>query len=125
QDIQQLLQLQQLVLVPGHHLQSPTQFLLPQAGQGQQGLISASNLFQLPQQSLLQSHPRSGLSTQAVSRHGTQDPPLMSHSELGSHPEEPSDLEELEQFARTFKQRRIKLGFTQVSVRERGGPCIG
>ena len=30
------------------------------------------------------------------------------------HPEEPSDLEELEQFARTFKQRRIKLGFTQV-----------
>ncbi|XP_075436719.1 POU domain, class 2, transcription factor 2-like, partial [Ascaphus truei] len=116
QDIQQLLQLQQLVLVPGHHLQSPTQFLLPQAGQGQQGLISASNLFQLPQQSLLQSHPRSGLSTQAVSRHGTQDPPLMSHSELGSHPEEPSDLEELEQFARTFKQRRIKLGFTQGDV---------
>ncbi len=31
-----------------------------------------------------------------------------------THPEEPSDLEELEQFARTFKQRRIKLGFTQV-----------
>lgn len=30
--------------------------------------------------------------------------------------EEPSDLEELEQFARTFKQRRIKLGFTQVIV---------
>lgn len=34
--------------------------------------------------------------------------------ETASHPEEPSDLEELEQFARTFKQRRIKLGFTQV-----------
>ena len=33
-----------------------------------------------------------------------------------SHGEEPSDLEELEQFARTFKQRRIKLGFTQVSA---------
>ena len=31
--------------------------------------------------------------------------------------EEPSDLEELEQFARTFKQRRIKLGFTQVRER--------
>lgn len=29
--------------------------------------------------------------------------------------EEPSDLEELEQFAKTFKQRRIKLGFTQVN----------
>lgn len=35
-------------------------------------------------------------------------------STVTSHPEEPSDLEELEQFARTFKQRRIKLGFTQV-----------
>ena len=32
----------------------------------------------------------------------------------GAMGEEPSDLEELEQFARTFKQRRIKLGFTQV-----------
>lgn len=38
-----------------------------------------------------------------------------------SHPEEPSDLEELEQFARTFKQRRIKLGFTQVG---RDSYCI-
>lgn len=37
QDIQQLLQLQQLVLVPGHPLPSPAQFLLPQAQQGQQG----------------------------------------------------------------------------------------
>lgn len=30
--------------------------------------------------------------------------------------DEPSDLEELEKFAKTFKQRRIKLGFTQVRV---------
>lgn len=41
QDIQQLLQLQQLVLVPGHHLQPPAQFLLPQAQQSQPGEISA------------------------------------------------------------------------------------
>ncbi|XP_063292913.1 POU domain, class 2, transcription factor 2 [Pelobates fuscus] len=119
QDIQQLLQLQQLVLVPGHHLQSPTQFLLPQAGQGQQGLISAPNLFQLPQQgqgNLLTGQPRPGLPTQAVTRPGPQDAHLLSHSEPVSHPEEPSDLEELEQFARTFKQRRIKLGFTQGDV---------
>ncbi|XP_053308125.1 POU domain, class 2, transcription factor 2 [Spea bombifrons] len=119
QDIQQLLQLQQLVLLPGHHLQSPTQFLLPQAGQGQQGLLSAPNLFQLPQQSqgnLLTGQPRPGLPTQAVSRPGPQDAPLLSHTESASHPEEPSDLEELEQFARTFKQRRIKLGFTQGDV---------
>nr|AIX94465.1 Oct1/2/11 [Holothuria glaberrima] len=33
-----------------------------------------------------------------------------------STPEEQMDLEELEQFAKTFKQRRIKLGFTQGDV---------
>ncbi|XP_063123115.1 POU domain, class 2, transcription factor 2 isoform X12 [Rattus norvegicus] len=108
QDIQQLLQLQQLVLVPGHHLQPPAQFLLPQAQQSQPGLLPTPNLFQLPQQTqgaLLTSQPRAGLPTQPSK---CLEPP--------SHPEEPSDLEELEQFARTFKQRRIKLGFTQGDV---------
>lgn len=43
----------------------------------------------------------------------------MSHLQMPKHMsvpqlEEPSDLEELEQFAKAFKQRRIKLGFTQV-----------
>lgn len=38
--------------------------------------------------------------------------------------EEPSDLEELEQFARTFKQRRIKLGFTQVKLVRRACVCV-
>ncbi|KAM7059446.1 POU domain, class 2, transcription factor 2 isoform 4-T4 [Molossus nigricans] len=124
QDIQQLLQLQQLVLVPGHHLQPPAQFLLPQAQQSQTGLLPTPNLFQLPQQTqgaLLTSQPRAGLPTQAVTRPTLPDPHL-SHPqppkclEPPSHPEEPSDLEELEQFARTFKQRRIKLGFTQGDV---------
>ncbi|XP_051063459.1 POU domain, class 2, transcription factor 2 isoform X12 [Phodopus roborovskii] len=108
QDIQQLLQLQQLVLVPGHHLQPPAQFLLPQAQQSQPGLLPTPNLFQLPQQTqgaLLTSQPRAALPTQPPK---CLEPP--------SHPEEPSDLEELEQFARTFKQRRIKLGFTQGDV---------
>ncbi|XP_036264037.1 POU domain, class 2, transcription factor 2 isoform X5 [Pipistrellus kuhlii] len=123
-DIQQLLQLQQLVLVPGHHLQPPAQFLLPQAQQSQPGLLPTPNLFQLPQQTqgaLLTSQPRAGLPTQAVTRPTLPDPHL-SHPqppkclEPPSHPEEPSDLEELEQFARTFKQRRIKLGFTQGDV---------
>ncbi|XP_053123831.1 POU domain, class 2, transcription factor 2 isoform X3 [Hemicordylus capensis] len=123
-DIQQLLQLQQLVLVPGHHLQPPTQFLLPQAQQGQQGLLPTPNLFQLPQQnpgSLLPNQPRAGLPAQQVTRPGLPESHL-AHSqppkclETPSHPEEPSDLEELEQFARTFKQRRIKLGFTQGDV---------
>lgn len=43
----------------------------------------------------------------------------MSHLQMPKHmsvppQEEPSDLEELEHFAKAFKQRRIKLGFTQV-----------
>ncbi|XP_006761147.1 PREDICTED: POU domain, class 2, transcription factor 2, partial [Myotis davidii] len=76
-DIQQLLQLQQLVLVPGHHLQPPAQFLLPQAQQSQPGLLPTPNLFQLPQQTqgaLLTSQPRAGLPTQAVTRPTLPDP---------------------------------------------------
>ncbi|CAO2626435.1 POU domain, class 2, transcription factor 2 [Lemmus lemmus] len=91
-DIQQLLQLQQLVLVPGHHLQPPAQFLLPQAQQSQPGETSA----------------RPATDAKSIPPPKCLEPP--------SHPEEPSDLEELEQFARTFKQRRIKLGFTQGDV---------
>ncbi|XP_064154388.1 POU class 2 homeobox 2a isoform X4 [Anguilla rostrata] len=115
-DIQQLLQLQQLVLVPGHPLQSPAQFLLPQAQQGQQGLLSTPNLIPLPQQNqggLLSAPPRLGLQAQ---RDKGVDSGVSSGTSVASHPEEPSDLEELEQFARTFKQRRIKLGFTQGDV---------
>ncbi|XP_029359848.1 POU domain, class 2, transcription factor 2 isoform X1 [Echeneis naucrates] len=119
-DIQQLLQLQQLVLVPGHPLPSAAQFLLPQPQQAQQGLLSTPNLIPLPQQnqgSLLSAPPRMGLQAQRdksveVSGGGS----VTTMSSVTSHPEEPSDLEELEQFARTFKQRRIKLGFTQGDV---------
>ncbi|XP_031649494.1 POU domain, class 2, transcription factor 2-like isoform X2 [Oncorhynchus kisutch] len=147
QDIQQLLQLQQLVLMPGHHLQSP-QFLLPQAQgqQGQQGLLSTPNLIPLPQHqqsqgSLLTIPPRLGL--QAQRRHGdglsslqrdksgdggvtsgASAAPMTSVTSC-PHGEEPSDLEELEQFARTFKQRRIKLGFTQGDVGMAMGKLYG
>ncbi|XP_058864908.1 POU domain, class 2, transcription factor 2 isoform X2 [Acipenser ruthenus] len=117
QDIQQLLQLQQLVLVPGHPLQSPAQFLLPQAQQGQQGLLTTPNLIPLPQQNqggLLSPPPRLSLPTQHA--HSQVSKCAESQSSSGGHNEEPSDLEELEQFARTFKQRRIKLGFTQGDV---------
>ncbi|XP_043092166.1 POU domain, class 2, transcription factor 2 isoform X5 [Puntigrus tetrazona] len=148
QDIQQLLQLQQLVLMPGHPLQSPAQFLLPQAQaqQGQQGLLSTSNLIPLPQQSpgsLLTSPPRLGLQAQhhlddrlwslqreksvesAVSSAPSSAPPMSSVPTVTAHAEEPSDLEELEQFARTFKQRRIKLGFTQGDVGMAMGKLYG
>ncbi|XP_027864135.1 POU domain, class 2, transcription factor 2 isoform X3 [Xiphophorus couchianus] len=121
-DIQQLLQLQQLVLVPGHPLPSPAQFLLPQAQQSQQGLLSTPNLIPLPQQnqgSLLAAPTRMGLQSQ-VQRDKSIDVGggggMTTVPSVTSHPEEPSDLEELEQFARTFKQRRIKLGFTQGDV---------
>ncbi|XP_058867081.1 POU domain, class 2, transcription factor 2-like isoform X4 [Acipenser ruthenus] len=117
-DIQQLLQLQQLVLVPGHPLQSPAQFLLPQAQQGQQGLLTTPNLIPLPQQNqggLLSPPPRLSLPTQQHA-HSQVSKCAESQSSSGGHNEEPSDLEELEQFARTFKQRRIKLGFTQGDV---------
>ncbi|XP_061803503.1 POU domain, class 2, transcription factor 2 [Nerophis lumbriciformis] len=121
QDIQQLLQLQQLVLVPGHSLSSPAQFLLPQAQQGQQGLLSTPNLISLPQQnqgSLLSGPARMGLQAQrdkSMEISGGVGG-MTTVSSVTSHAEEPSDLEELEQFARTFKQRRIKLGFTQGDV---------
>ncbi|XP_064204070.1 POU domain, class 2, transcription factor 2-like isoform X1 [Anguilla rostrata] len=124
-DIQQLLQLQQLVLVPGHHLQSPAQFLLPQAQQGQQGLLSTPNLISLPQQNqggLLSTPSRLGLQAQ---RDKGVDGSMTLASGVAAHPEEPSDLEELEQFARTFKQRRIKLGFTQGDVGMAMGKLYG
>ncbi|XP_029307565.1 POU domain, class 2, transcription factor 2 isoform X2 [Cottoperca gobio] len=126
QDIQQLLQLQQLVLVPGHSLPSPAQFLLPQAQQGQQGgpasywdlgLLSTPNLLSLPQQnqgSLLSASNRMGL--QAQRDKSMEVSGVTAVPSVTTHSEEPSDLEELEQFARTFKQRRIKLGFTQGDV---------
>ncbi|XP_063734367.1 POU class 2 homeobox 2a isoform X2 [Eleginops maclovinus] len=116
-DIQQLLQLQQLVLVPGHSLPSPAQFLLPPAQQGQQGLLSTPNLISLPQQtqgSLLSPSNRMGL--QAQRDKSMEVSGVTTVNSVTPHPEEPSDLEELEQFARTFKQRRIKLGFTQGDV---------
>ncbi|XP_034162895.1 POU domain, class 2, transcription factor 2 isoform X5 [Pangasianodon hypophthalmus] len=115
-DIQQLLQLQQLVLVPGHPLPSPAQFLLPQAQQGQQGLLPTPNLIPLPQQNqggLLTAPPTLGLQAQ---REKVMESSVSTVTPVTSHAEEPSDLEELEQFARTFKQRRIKLGFTQGDV---------
>ncbi|XP_033758667.1 LOW QUALITY PROTEIN: POU domain protein 2-like [Pecten maximus] len=45
----------------------------------------------------------------------TVSPPL-SPTSLTLQPEENIDLEELEQFAKTFKRRRIELGFTQGDV---------
>ncbi|PNI65829.1 POU2F3 isoform 5, partial [Pan troglodytes] len=127
QDMASLHPLQQLVLVPGH-LQSVSQFLLSQTQPGQQGL--QPNLLPFPQQqsSLLLPQTGPGLASQAVGRPGLPGSSLEPHLEASQHlpvpkhlpssggADEPSDLEELEKFAKTFKQRRIKLGFTQGDV---------
>uniref|UniRef100_A0A8D0B564 POU domain protein n=1 Tax=Salvator merianae TaxID=96440 RepID=A0A8D0B564_SALMN len=127
---QQNLNLQQFVLVhPTTNLQ-PAQFIISQTPQGQQGLLQAQNLLtQLPQQSqanLLQSQPSITFTSQqpATPTRTIAATPIQPLPQSQSAPkridtpslEEPSDLEELEQFAKTFKQRRIKLGFTQGDV---------
>ncbi|XP_030643420.1 POU domain, class 2, transcription factor 1b [Chanos chanos] len=129
---QQNLNLQQFVLVqPGHPITTqlqPAQFIISQTPQGQQGLLQAQNLLtQLPQSqaNLLQTQPSITLATQPATPTRTiAATPIQPLSHTQTTPkrmdtpslEEPSDLEELEQFAKTFKQRRIKLGFTQGDV---------
>lgn len=120
--------MQQLVLMPPSHLSSPSSFLLSQSPTSHQALLQ-QNLLSLPgqsQTSLLQHQPGLALTPQAMSRSGLAGPSMenhmdMSHLQMPKHmsvppQEEPSDLEELEQFAKAFKQRRIKLGFTQGDV---------
>lgn len=69
--------------------------------------------------SLIQAMSRSGLAGPSMENH--MDMSHLQMPKLMSVPpqDEPSDLEELEQFAKAFKQRRIKLGFTQVNKRRK------
>ncbi|XP_041863602.1 POU domain, class 2, transcription factor 3 [Melanotaenia boesemani] len=124
----ELTSLHPMVLMPPSHLPSPSPFLLSQSPSSHQALLQP-NLLSLPSQSqtsLLQHQPGLALTPQAMSRSGLAGPSMenhldMSHLQMPKHmsvapQEEPSDLEELEQFAKAFKQRRIKLGFTQGDV---------
>ncbi|XP_046389056.1 POU domain, class 2, transcription factor 2-like isoform X2 [Ischnura elegans] len=64
-------------------------------------------------------HLAPSLSTSQQQHQSQQAPPHIKGAQsrlLEPPPEETTDLEELEQFAKTFKQRRIKLGFTQGDV---------
>ncbi|KAK2839955.1 hypothetical protein Q5P01_013695 [Channa striata] len=130
---QQNLSLPQFVLVqPGHPIATPlqpAQFIISQTPQAQaQGILQAQSLLtQLPQSqaNLLPTQPSITLATQpATPTRTAAATPIQSLPHSQTPPkrldtptlEEPSDLEELEQFAKTFKQRRIKLGFTQGDV---------
>lgn len=61
-----------------------------------------------------------GILTPSTPGSGAHTPQMQKHPStprnMEPSPEETTDLEELEQFAKTFKQRRIKLGFTQGDV---------
>ncbi|XP_053332868.1 POU domain, class 2, transcription factor 1a isoform X2 [Clarias gariepinus] len=116
--------LQQFVLVQPGQLQ-PAQFIISPSPQGQTGLLQglqAQNfLTQLPQSQahILQPQPSIPLTTQAATRKIAAMPsaaPTTTKQVDVSVVEEASELEELEQFAKAFKQRRIKLGFTQGDV---------
>uniref|UniRef100_A0A3P9HXR0 POU class 2 homeobox 1b n=1 Tax=Oryzias latipes TaxID=8090 RepID=A0A3P9HXR0_ORYLA len=127
---QQSLGLPQFVLVqPGHHIATslqPAQFIISQTPQAQQILQPQSLLTQLPQSqaNLLPTQPSINLATQPSTPTRTTAATPIQLPQSQTPPkrldtptlEEPSDLEELEQFAKTFKQRRIKLGFTQGDV---------
>ncbi|XP_024141807.1 POU domain, class 2, transcription factor 1b isoform X3 [Oryzias melastigma] len=128
---QQSLGLPQFVLVqPGHHIATslqPAQFIISQTPQAQQGILQTQSLLtQLPQSqaNLLPTQPSINLATQPSTPTRTTAATPIQLPQSQTPPkrldtptlEEPSDLEELEQFAKTFKQRRIKLGFTQGDV---------
>ncbi|XP_077393003.1 POU domain, class 2, transcription factor 1b isoform X2 [Festucalex cinctus] len=128
----QISPLQQFVLVqPGHPIATPlqpAQFIISQTPQAQQSILQAQSLLtQLPQSQAnpQPTQPSITLATQpATPTRTTAATPIQSLPHSQTPPkqldtptlEEPSDLEELEQFAKTFKQRRIKLGFTQGDV---------
>ncbi|XP_027879653.1 POU domain, class 2, transcription factor 1b isoform X2 [Xiphophorus couchianus] len=128
----QNLTLPQFVLVQsGHPIATPlqpTQFIISQTSPAQQGILPAQSLLtQLPQSqaNLHPTQPSITLATQPASptrTTATTNIQSLPHSQTPPKRmdtptmEEPSDLEELEQFAKTFKQRRIKLGFTQGDV---------
>nr|XP_061801623.1 POU domain, class 2, transcription factor 3L-like [Nerophis lumbriciformis] len=127
-DLTSLHNMQPLVLMPPSHLSSTSPFLLSQNPPSHQALLQ-QNMMSLPGQNpsgLLQHQHSLALTPQAISRSALAGPPMdslmdVSHLQMAKHivpppQEEPSDLEELEQFAKTFKQRRIKLGFTQGDV---------
>ncbi|XP_022253960.1 protein nubbin-like isoform X2 [Limulus polyphemus] len=96
----------------------PQSVLTPQVAAA--AAAAQQHLQQLQQQSQSSQTPQQ--QPQVVPSHSSPQPknvtvaPLVKSRPSEPSPEEITDLEELEQFAKTFKQRRIKLGFTQGDV---------
>lgn len=119
----ELLQVQQAVAQAAQQLQQLQKQQLQQ--QQQQQNSTHQNHHSSPSN---HSHHHSALTEHHNSvnhhNHQSQVPPSGPHHHIKTpqsrilepSPEETTDLEELEQFAKTFKQRRIKLGFTQGDV---------
>ncbi|XP_043105289.1 POU domain, class 2, transcription factor 1a [Puntigrus tetrazona] len=115
------LNLQQFVLVqPGHSLspQLQPQFIISPSPQGQSGLLQAQNLLtHLPQSQAPSSIALTAQAATPTRKIAAMPAPAAAPKRIDTLcVEEASDLEELELFAKNFKQRRIKLGFTQGDV---------
>ncbi|XP_016422118.1 POU domain, class 2, transcription factor 1a isoform X2 [Sinocyclocheilus rhinocerous] len=115
------LNLQQFVLVqPGHSLspQFQPQFIISPSPQGQTGLLQAQSLLtHLPQSPAQSSFALTAQAATPTRKIAAMPAPAAAPKRIDAMcVEEASDLEELELFAKSFKQRRIKLGFTQGDV---------
>ncbi|CAM9293752.1 unnamed protein product [Lampetra fluviatilis] len=128
QDLQTGLPLHQLFLLqPATGLATglqQAQVILPQAGHTRPGLAQAQNVLQqLPQVTQRSVAAPFTLPSRATvpvgdvaAGMGVGTGGSGGAASPGIQPEDPRDLEELELFAKMFKQRRIKLGFTQGDV---------
>ncbi|XP_017765963.1 PREDICTED: POU domain, class 2, transcription factor 1-like isoform X2 [Eufriesea mexicana] len=119
QQLQQLAMFQQANSAAAGQLPAQAQFFLQ--NQMQQAVAQAAQQLQaLQKQQALQGS--GGLVGRSLAQQRSPPPPGTPPAvkppppRLEPSPEETTDLEELEQFAKTFKQRRIKLGFTQGDV---------
>ncbi|XP_066598196.1 POU domain, class 2, transcription factor 1-like [Prorops nasuta] len=120
QHLQQFAIFQQANPAAAGQLPAQAQFFLQ--NQVQQAVAQAAQQLQaLQKQQALQSGG-GGMAGRGLSQQRSPPPPgtppavKPPPTRLEPSPEETTDLEELEQFAKTFKQRRIKLGFTQGDV---------
>ncbi|XP_031833255.1 uncharacterized protein LOC116427259 isoform X2 [Nomia melanderi] len=119
QQLQQFAMFQQANPAAAGQLPAQAQFFLQ--NQVQQAVAQAAQQLQaLQKQQALQGG--GGLVGRGLTQQRSPPPPgtppavKQPPTRLEPSPEETTDLEELEQFAKTFKQRRIKLGFTQGDV---------